>query len=89
MPKGHFPNFEFTVDEYVKTYFSMESVKFKPEAPWLNRVNGIVQFTEELNENGSNTVSVTDRSEYEEPPKVEEDMDEPRKYFSLINLANI
>jgi tetratricopeptide (TPR) repeat protein len=56
-PKPPVPPLEFQVDESVKSYLSFNTVKCKLEAPWLNRINGAVQFTDNLQDYPSLTVT--------------------------------
>ena len=57
------PSMEFSVESPMLEHFSVKSVKCKPEAPWLNRVKGIIQFTEEIREILSESVASTTKSE--------------------------
>lgn len=71
-PRAVLPGLDFTVEHTVLQYFTVIStqlshIPFKPEPPWLNRVNGTaIQFTDALNEQGSYTVSVSATEETEE-----------------------
>lgn len=87
------PSMDFSVEPKVLEYFKMRAVKCKPEAPWLNRVNGTIQFTEELHEAGSETVSVTENSDHEEKPEPMESSQDlistapRRQYKSCVDFS--
>lgn len=48
LPKIEMPKMEFGVEPSVLARFCVKSVKSKPETPWLNRVKGAIQFTDEI-----------------------------------------
>lgn len=87
------PTMDFGVEAKVLDYFKMRAVKCKPEAPWLNRVNGTIQFTEELHEAGSETVSVTEESDHEEKHEQNESSQDlivsapRRQYKSCVDFS--
>ena len=60
------PSMEFSVEDSILDKFSVKNVKCKPEAPWLNRVKGTIQFTEEIREIISESVASTAKSESED-----------------------
>ena len=66
-------------------YFTVRSVKCKPEAPWLMRVNGSIQFTEELQDIICDVVSCTE-SEKGNSDNECEDYEKPRKYKSAVDI---
>ena len=45
LPRSTLPNLEFSVEEEAREFFVMSKITPRPEAPWLNRVNGSIQFT--------------------------------------------
>lgn len=87
------PTMDFEVEPKIMDYFKMRAIKCKPEAPWLNRVNGTIQFTEELHEAGSESVSVTEESDHDEKPEAIESSEEivstaPRRpYKSCVDFS--
>ena len=46
LPRVPLPSLDFAVESRTVSLFSVEVLRPKPEAPWLNRLNGAVQFTE-------------------------------------------
>jgi hypothetical protein len=56
------PSLEFDIEESVLDYFTIKAVKCRPEAPWLNRVNGTIQFTEDMQMITSENVSDTEEA---------------------------
>jgi tetratricopeptide (TPR) repeat protein len=60
------PTMEFGTEDFVLDKFSVRSVKCKPEAPWLNRVKGTIQFTEEIRDIVSESVASTTKSDSED-----------------------
>ncbi|CAG9323159.1 unnamed protein product [Blepharisma stoltei] len=48
LPRVRLPSFEFQIEEKVKEFFDFTKILPKPEAPWLNRVRGSIQFTENI-----------------------------------------
>lgn len=57
------PSMNFFIEESILDQFLFKSVKCKPEAPWLNRVKGTIQFTEEIREIGSESMVSTKKSD--------------------------
>lgn len=57
------PVMDFFIEDSILENFAVKSVKCKPEAPWLNRVKGTIQFTEEIREIMSESVASTAKSE--------------------------
>ncbi|CAG9309952.1 unnamed protein product [Blepharisma stoltei] len=48
LPRIKVPVMKFEVEEKAKQLLSVEKLKLKLEAPWLNRVHGSIQFTDEV-----------------------------------------
>jgi hypothetical protein len=48
LPRSNLPNIEFDVEKEVSGFFNVAKVVSRPEAPWLNRVRGSIQFTSNL-----------------------------------------
>ena len=57
LPKPSPPLLDFDIEESVLDYFNIKAIKCRPEAPWLNRVNGTIQFTEDMQMITSENVS--------------------------------
>ena len=57
LPRPSLPSFDFGIEDSAIGYFNMKALKSKPEAPWLNRVNGTIQFTEDMQMITSENVS--------------------------------
>lgn len=64
------PNLEFNTESSILDNFLVKSVKCKPEAPWLNRVKGTIQFTEEIREINCESVVSSMKSESEDENSV-------------------
>ena len=60
------PSMDFFIEKPMLDNFTPKNVKCKPEAPWLNRVKGTIQFTEEIREIQSESVASTAKSESDE-----------------------
>lgn len=65
-PNATLPSMDFNIEDNVLDNFLVKSVKCKPEAPWLNRVKGTIQFTEEIRELQSESVASTVKSDSDE-----------------------
>lgn len=65
VPRPELASFEFGVEANILQSFSIKTVKCKPEIPWLNRVKGSIQFTDEIQH--YETESITE--EVEEKPE--------------------
>ena len=48
LPRSTLPNLEFSVEREASEFFTLSKITPKPEAPWLNRVKGSIQFTSTL-----------------------------------------
>ena len=48
LPKVELPRIEFEIEQNLLEKFQVKSVKCKPETPWLNRIKGSIQFTDEI-----------------------------------------
>lgn len=91
LPSVDLPVFDFPVESCILDQFSIKSIKVKPEAPWLNRVQGMIQFTDEVQENMSETVSesVVEPDEDFEEDVFDEGIESFKKYRSAICLMNM
>ena len=63
LPNHIKPVMDFVVEDSILDNFLVKSVKCKPEAPWLNRVKGTIQFTDEIREIGSESIVSTKKSD--------------------------
>ena len=87
LPAIELPNIEFETDEIFLTQFSLKSIKCKPEAPWLNRVQGMIQFTDEIQDILSETVTESVAEDEEVQQDVfEEGTENFKKYRSALCL---
>jgi tetratricopeptide (TPR) repeat protein len=87
LPIVELPVFDFPVDLEIVQQVSLKSIKCKPEAPWLNRVQGMIQFTDEVQEVQSETATESIVDQQEEPEEdVFEDHENFKKYRSAICL---
>jgi tetratricopeptide (TPR) repeat protein len=48
LPRSSLPNIEFDIEKEVENFFTINKVTPRPEAPWLNRIRGSIQFTSNL-----------------------------------------
>ena len=48
LPKIELPRMEFDTEKQLLERFLVKTVKCKPETPWLNRIKGSIQFTDEI-----------------------------------------
>ena len=64
------PSLEFNIETNILNEFLVKSVKCKPEAPWLNRVKGTIQFTEEIREINCESVVSSLKSESDQENSV-------------------
>ena len=82
------PSLDFQVEEIIFQQFQIKNIKCKPEAPWLNRVQGMIQFTDEVQDILSETVteSVNEEAEVYEEDVFEGDIGDFKKYRSALCL---
>lgn len=66
LPRIPLPSLEFTVQTEVKEFFALKKITPKPEAPWLNRIKGSIQFTETIVDIDTEPTEITDRPSKEE-----------------------
>ena len=62
LPKPSPQLLDFDIEESVLDYFTIKAIKCRPEAPWLNRVNGTIQFTEDMQMITSENVSESEEA---------------------------
>ncbi|OMJ82649.1 hypothetical protein SteCoe_16569 [Stentor coeruleus] len=90
LPLVEMPTIEFDIEESILKQFSMKNIKCKPEAPWLNRVQGMIQFTDEVHDIVSETVadSIEENLGEEEPQDdvFEDGIENFKKYRSALCL---
>lgn len=63
LPYIPLPSMDFFIETHILDNFLIKSIKCKPEAPWLNRVKGTIQFTEEIREICSESVETTNKTD--------------------------
>jgi len=68
LPSIELPVFEFPIEQIVVEKFSLSAIKCKPESSWMNRVQGMIQFTDKIQEvlNETESVSIIEEQEDEE-----------------------
>lgn len=81
----------FKIDDTILKEFQIKNVKCKPEAPWLNRVKGMIQFTEEIQEIDLDSEVVSDHESgdsdrEQETPEDRGNYPVERKYKSAMEL---
>ncbi|OMJ76350.1 hypothetical protein SteCoe_24292 [Stentor coeruleus] len=90
LPLVEMPSMDFDIEDSILQQFAMKNIKCKPEAPWLNRVQGMIQFTDEVQDIVSETVtdSVAENSGEEEPQDdvFEDGTENFKKYRSALCL---
>ena len=88
LPAIELPTLDFPFEECILEQFQLKIIKCKPEAPWLNRVQGMIQFTDEVQELVSETVtdSVADEEPVDEEDVFEEGIENFKKYRSAFCL---
>ena len=57
LPRPSLENFSFDAEEGILKCFSLKTIKCKPETPWLNRVKGSIQFTDQIQHIETESVS--------------------------------
>lgn len=67
-PRPSLGNFEFNVEHEILKMFTISLIRSKPETPWLNRVKGSIQFTDEIQHIESESI-------FEEPEVKTEESD--------------
>lgn len=65
LPRVKLPSMDFNVEYKVKEYFDINKITSKPEAPWMNRIRGSIQFTDSIVDVDS---TVSDNSDEETKP---------------------
>ena len=86
LPKVLPPSMDFGKEKEILLHFK---VKCKPEAPWLNRVKGAIQFTEEIQDIISEPITETENSEKNsetEESEVFSSAFDKRQYHSAVAL---
>lgn len=64
-PRPSLCNFEFGLEQEILKLFTVSLIKSKPETPWLNRVKGSIQFTDEIQHIESESFSEEEESKSE------------------------
>ena len=92
LPSIELPVFEFPTEQIIVEKFSLNALKCKPEASWMNRVQGVIQFTDEIQEalNETESISIFEKQEDEEGELesnvFEENIEKFKKYRSAYCL---
>jgi hypothetical protein len=88
LPSVEMPTLDFPFEPCILQQFLLKNIKCKPEAPWLNRVQGMIQFTDEVQELVSETVteSVAEEEAAEEEDVFDEGIENFKKYRSALCL---
>ena len=63
LPKIYPPSLSIKITDSLLKEFQIKNCPCKPEAPWLNRVKGMIQFTEEMQEIDAETLPDDDEDE--------------------------
>ncbi|CAG9313397.1 unnamed protein product [Blepharisma stoltei] len=89
LPRVRAPSLELNVEEKVKDFFDFSKISPKPEAPWLNRIRGSIQFTENIVEfdvDPSDTEDEKEKIEEKSTNDISENFE--RKVKSLIPIRH-
>lgn len=93
LPLIEMPKLDFPFEECIFSQFKLKNIKCKPEAPWLNRVQGMIQFTDEVQEIVSETITESvaedveeDENEEDEEGVFDEGIENFKKYRSALCL---
>lgn len=87
LPRVRLPSMEFKIEEKVKDFFDFSKISPKPEAPWLNRIRGSIQFTDSIVEMEVE-MSESESDTKKEEKYTEEMWDENRKVKSLLPIRH-
>lgn len=86
LPRIHLPSLDFSVQTEVKDFFLFSKIQPKPEAPWLNRVRGSIQFTDAIVDVDTEPTEITEREKKNQV--VEESNESKRNIKSMIPLRH-
>ena len=86
LPRISLPSLEFGDEIEVKDLFFFKKILPKPEAPWLNRVRGSIQFTENVVDVENEPTEITERENKEET--VKETENSKRVIKSMVPLRH-
>lgn len=90
LPFIELPLLDFQTDKSLLDRISLKHIKSRPEAPWMNRVQGMIQFTDEVQEitNETESESVIEDPEAENQSDVfDSDFENFKKYRSAYCLS--
>ena len=88
LPRSTLPNIEFLIEKEAKEFFSLSKITSRPEAPWLNRIRGSIQFTSTLVDiDEPSQISERDIQEFNEIQESNQDI--KRKIKSAIALRHL
>ncbi|CAG9324004.1 unnamed protein product [Blepharisma stoltei] len=84
LPRVKLPSLDFSIEYKVKDYFSIEKVIPKPEAPWMNRIRGSIQFTDSIVDIDSDP---SDNSDEETKPTLQKGSGSEIEEMRLVKSA--
>lgn len=88
LPRVPLPSLDFSVQTEVKEFFSFRKIQPKPEAPWLNRVRGSIQFTDFIVDVDTEPTEITER-EHKEPSRDDEEFEQSKRAIkSMVPLRH-
>ena len=79
LPRVPLPSLEFGIQTEIKEFFSFKKIQPKPEAPWLNRIKGSIQFTESIVDVGTEPTELSEREDKRYRLETEEEIEEKKK----------
>ena len=88
LPRVPLPPLDFNVQVEVKEFFAFKKIQPKPEAPWMNRVRGSIQFTDSVVDVDTEPTEITDRENKEQGREGEEFEESKRDIKSMITLRH-
>ena len=83
IPKIKPPSFKIKPNEEILKEFNIKSCPCKPEPPWLNRRNGFVVFTEDVQDTD---VDIPEDERKETPQTTSQTSDYPKKHKSAVEM---
>ena len=88
LPRVPLPALDFHVQVEVKEFFAFKKIQPKPEAPWMNRVRGSIQFTDSVVEVDTEPTEITEREHKEQERESEEFEESKRNIKSMVPLRH-
>jgi tetratricopeptide (TPR) repeat protein len=87
-PSIALPSLDFHTEASLLNEFLVKSIKCKPEAPWLNRVKGTIQFTEEIREINCESVISSLKNESDDENSVFDSSFSDLKVFRSVQIMS-